>query len=349
MGQAISRPALIGLYRAVRLGTDRVAVCNAQRSVVLTAPGHGDALMALLGALDGTASIDQLTERFPGLRVPALLQTLGTSGVLMDAASAPGHHVPTATALHASSAAPAAGPRRLHDATVVLAGCGPVAATTAVVLAKAGIGRLVLADEHTVSDNDVITSPVFGHDALGQSRALAVAQACTASGDVRIEIADAHVAGALDGATIAIIQARYGDSGMCAPLADTALQARVACVVHWQDALELLISPIIDGGGRPCHRCMEARRLSHVAQIDEHLAYLTHRSRTAPEPDSFLAAHTALSAGLLATRVLRHASGTLPQSERGTAFVIDLAAAEWRREAVLEVPGCTACAPEDER
>ena len=349
MGQAISRPALIGLYRAVQLSTDRVAVCNAQRSVVLTAPGHGDALMGLLGALDGTASIDQLTERFPGLRVPALLQTLGARGVLMDAASAPGEHVQTATALHASSAAPATGPRRLHDATVVLAGCGPVAATTAVVLAKAGVGRLVLADEHTVSDNDVITSPVFGQDALGQSRTLAVAQACTAAGDARIETADSAVGGALDGATIAIIQAQYSYCGIGSPLADIALHARVAHIVHWQDALELVISPVIDGGGRPCHRCMEARRLSHVAHIDEHLAYLTHRSRTAPEPDSFLAAHTALAAGLLSTRVLRHVSGTLPESERGTALVVDLATAEWRPEALLEVPGCTACAPEDER
>ena len=327
MGQAIARPLLIGLYHAVQLGTDRVAVCNAQRSVVLTAPGRGDSLVALVRSLDGTASIDQLTERFPGLRVPGLIETLNARGLLMDAA----------------------GPQPLQDATVVLAGCGPVAATAAVVLVKAGIGRLVLVDEHPVSDNDVIASPVFGRDALGHSRAAAVAQACTAAGEVCIETGGADPVAALDAATMAIIQAEYGDSGILAPLADSALQAGIAHVVHWQDALELVISPVIGGGGRPCYRCMEARRLSHVAHIDEHLAYLSHRARSAPEPASFLSAHTALAAGLLATRVLQHVNGTLPESERGTALVVDLATAEWCREAVLEVPCCPACAAPQEQ
>ena len=342
MGQAITRPMLIGLYHAVQLGTDRVAVCNARRSIVLTAPGNGDSLAALLTALDGTASLEQLTERFPVLRVAGLIQTLRARGVLTDAAIAGDGHAQTAAALH-DAAAPATARWRLQDVTAVLAGCGPVAATAAVAMVKAGIGHLVLVDDNSVSDNDVIAGPVFGRDALGHNRADIVAQACTAAGDGRVETGGAAVAAALDGATIAIIQAQYSDCGIVAPLADVALQARVAHVVHYQDALDLVISPVIDGDGRPCHRCMEARRLSHVAHIDEHLAYLSHRSRTAAEPDSFLAAHTALAAGLLSSRALQHVGGTLPESERGSALLVDLATYEWHREVVLEVPGCIAC------
>lgn len=339
-----SRPALLGLYHAVQLGSDRVEVCNAGRSVVLTAPGKAEALVAFLHACDGTASLTELSDRFRDLAVGSLVESLDARGLLTEGGdpSLGSGRARAAIALHNGTAADPA--QQLRDATVLLAGCGPVGALTAVNLAKACVGSIVLVDDGLVSANDVIACPVFDHQGVGHTRSEVVAQACAASDAVSVSTGgDAEVA-MLDGVTMAIIQATYGDTGIVAPVADAALHAAVAHIVHHQDALELVVGPVIEAGGRPCHHCMESRRLSHVAHLDEHLAYLAHRSLGDPEPDAFLAAHTSLAAGLLATRVLQHLTGSTPDGTRGTALVLDLATSEWRRERVLEVPGCAGCA-----
>ena len=351
MGRRLAFPVLAGLYHAVQLGADRVEVCNASRSVVLTAPSNAARVVALLHALDGTVSVDELETSHPGIAVRALLDSLDARGLLIDAAATMDDEnardtraVLTASGLQrATTARTSATP--LAACTVLVAGCGPVAAAAAVALAKAGIVRMLLADDQLVSQRDVATCPVLTHDALGRLRSEALREACLRSEDVLATVVDpAETAASLSDATIVIIQARYEVSGMFAAAADAALEAGIDHIVHWQDALEVVIGPVIRSGGRPCHRCMESRRLSHVAHLDEHVAYLAHRAQTSPEPEAFLASHTSVAAGLLSTAVLQHLAGTADEGASRSATVLDLATSEWRREPVLEVPGCAACA-----
>lgn len=351
MGRRLAFPVLAGLYHAVQLGVDRVEVCNASRSVVLTAPGNAGAVVALLHALDGSVSVDELETRHPGIAVRALLDSLDARGLLVDAAvSMNGENardtraVLTASGLQrATTARTSATP--LASCTVLVAGCGPVAAAAAVALAKAGIGRMLLADDQLVSQRDVSTCPVLPHDGLGRPRSEALRDACMRSENVLATVVDpAETAASLSDVTIVIIQARYEVCGLLAAAADAALAAGVDHIVHWQDALEVTIGPVIRRSGRPCHRCMESRRLSHVAHLDEHAAYLAHRAQTSPEPEAFLASHTSVAAGLLSTAVLQHLTGTPDERASRSAIVLELATSEWRREPVLEVPGCAACA-----
>lgn len=331
---------MAGLYHGVPLDRDRVEVCNAGRTVVLTATGRAASVVGLLGALDGTASIDELTARFPELAVPSLLDSLQARGLLLDARGG-GRASLTAAALH-SGATPRETQRNLRSFTVMFAGCGPVAATSAVELAKAGVAGIVLADEDVVTEQEVATTPVLSREAVGRPRTNAIKDACTQLADVAVTIRSSAVP--IGDVNFVIIQARYEPSGLLAVTADAALRAGVEHLVHWQDALEMVIGPVITRGGRPCHRCMESRRLSHVLHLDAHLAYLGHRAQVAPEPDSFLAAHTSIASGLLSTTVLQHLTRTTAEEHRGTAVVLDLATVQWRREDVLEVPGCVTCA-----
>lgn len=296
MAHVPNRPLLSGLYHVVPLPPDRVQVCNAGRSVVLTGPAFAERLPPVLAALDGTATVEQLIDLYPEL-APALLEGLASRGLLLDDGGAGDNGRTarqTATALPGATAV-ADTAARLRSATVAFAGGGQVALSAALFLAQAGVGRLLI---------DAIESEA--------------------------------------NADIVVAEQRFSDSGMYPPAADAALVAGVPYVIHGQDALVATVGPVVQPGGRPCHRCAEARRQANIAHIDEHVAYLAHRETHAPAPDSFLAAHTAVVAGHLANDVLRALLGLAPID--ASVLVIDLATGAAQRQPVLALPGCEGCA-----
>lgn len=338
------RPLLHGLYHVIRLGPDSVQVSNAGRHVVLSGEGLGDVATPLLSALDGTATLDQLAERFPDV-VPSLLEGLWAKGLLTDAAPDRGQgdgdpSELTAFAL-ANAGSPAEVAARLTGATVAVVGCGPVGGALASLLAKAGVGRLVLADAGTASARDVAVSPVLVPGDTGSSLAEATHGLCLRAGAVAPDVVPTpvprSVLAALD---LAIVEDSY-DSEEPARVADMCLRAGVPYLLHGQDALRAMVGPLVGPGGAPCHRCFNARRLSHVAHLEAHLSYRRHRAACAPQADAFLAAHCSAVAGLLATESMKALFGSAPF---GSTLIIDLAAMTTSREQVFAVPGCTSCA-----
>lgn len=340
------RPLLPGLYHVVPLDADRVEVCNAGRSVALSGPGLAAQATALLEALDGHASVEALTVRFGDLTEP-LLHSLLERGLLVDAA--PEADSAQAAPERASLAipggpSPAEAADRLARATVTIVGCGPVGATVAMLLAKAGAGRLVLGDTGVWAPSEVATCPVVAPDSQGRPRADAVADVLQRGGSTRVEVTSRPVPSFwLATSDLVVTERPLQPSNSSRDDHDGALAAGVSCLFHGQDGLLAVIGPLVGRGGGPCHLCAETRRLSHVPHLHEHLAYLRHRVVTAPAPDSFLAAHTSLVAGLIAVDVLRSLVGAVATTAGGV-LVADLATMEVRRETVLAVPGCPYCA-----
>ena len=292
----------------------------------------------MLAALDGTRSAEQLVALFPDV-APALLQGLGARNLLLDGGlGLDGDQTDLQTAAGLVGIAGDAGAATsLKNATVAFAGSGPVALSTALCLAKAGIGKLVFDSAELLTASEVAACPTLPVSATGQSRdeALRDALASVTTVDVRalLQLLDADVV---------IAEQRYTASGLHPPAADAALAAGVPYLTHGQDALVATVGPVVRRGGRPCHRCVEARRQANIAHIDEHAAYLAHRSSHAPVPDAFLAAHTALVAGHLATDVLRALIG--PPASDASVLVIDLESGLAQREPVLALPRCEGCA-----
>lgn len=329
------RPLLSGLYHVVPLGPDRLQVCNAGRSVVLTGSGFGESLAPLLAALDGTRSIEELDSSFPDL--VQVLHGLASRGLVIDAGEASTAGVSAAMAI-AAAPPPHQTALRFRTATVSLAGTGAVALTAAVSLAKAGIGRLTVTDPRIVSERDVDVSPVLQRRAIGYD-------VCDVLRDAVAPVSDAVVTEARDvgSADLVIVEQRYAATGLHPPAADAALNAGVPYIVHGQDALQATVGPFVQRGGSPCHRCAETRRQGNLAHIDEHRAYLAQRAAAAPEPTALLAAHTSIVAGYLSLTVLRALLGTTRAEEPGV-LVIDLAGGATRREPVLPLPSCDGCA-----
>lgn len=323
-----------GLYHVVPLGPDRVQVANAGRTVVLSGPGFSERVMPLLDALDGASTRQQLEDRFPEL-VPAVLEGLMARDLLTDAAKPDEDQASQLTALGIPSGpSPAEAAGRLAAVTVAVVGGGPVADAVAVLLAKAGVGRLRLHRDCTpLALRDVIVSPCLPASAVDRTMPEIIGQLFGKAVETASRRSDPTYA------DLVVIESTYRSESDEHSEADSCLAAGVPYLLHGQDALEAVVGPLVRGDRGPCHRCAQARRLGVEDHIDEHLAYRSHRSSLAPGPDAFLASHAAVVAGVAATEALCVLVGGDPQTA-GAALVIDLASLSVRREVILPVPGC---------
>ena len=269
-----------------------------------------------------------------------VLRGLAARGLLTDAAPVAGGATSsqlTAVALPGAPPPAEAAPTLAH-AAVAVAGCGPVGGHVAVLLAKAGVGHLVLADGRPVGSREVGVSPVLPADAEGRSRVEAVSAQTRPTGAATDAVDRLHDLPAND---VVVVECGYDGAGEA--VADACMAAGTPYLGHTQDALRAEIGPLVGPGGEPCHRCALTRRLSHLPHPDEHDAYRRARAAGVAGPDAFLAAHSAIVAGLVAVEVLRTLLGARPLS-RGALLTLDLATMELGREPLLPVPGCPGCA-----
>lgn len=335
------RPLLPGLYQVVPLGPDRIVVANGGRTVALSGAGFTARVGPLLAALDGTSTAEDLHLRFPEI-APAVLDGLAAKGLLVDAAPVSDRPsvAPQLTAVALPGApSPAESAAGLAAATVTIFGCGAPGGAVAVLLTKAGVGRLVVADDGAVGEGDLAVSPILERSDVGCPRAEAVARHCRDAGG---DAAGVAVGQSWDfRPDVVLLELGYDEVGTAA--ADHCLAAGLSYLVHTQDALEASVGPFVGPGGFPCHQCLAARRLSHVAHSEEYLAYRQQRATTSPRPTAYLAAQVALVAGLASIEVLRALLDAEPSSA-GALLSLDLGGYSARREVLLPVPGCRGCA-----
>ncbi len=346
-----TRPLLCGLYHVVVLGPDRLAVSNAGRNIVLSGPRCGELGAPFLAALDGLSTLDELRLRFPELRAEAvdgLVSSLAAKGLVgegpgrPDNASAAPQRAAAALAPGAAAAGIAA---VLSRSVVTILGCGPVGCTSAVLLAKAGVGHLVLVDPDPMTSAAVgmscVLSPAGGNETGAQAAWRALARAETAT---TVSIVDGPE-DAVGWSDLAVVELGCGlaGAGIVGTWADACLVAGIPYLVYGQDGLQTVVGPLVGSGGAPCHHCLETRALSHIDHFEQHLAYRRHRDTHAPRADVFLAAHASTVAGLVATHALRGLLDDETELADGS-LVLDLATSAMHREEVLAVPGCPDCA-----
>ncbi len=329
----------------VPLSPDRVQIANAGRSVVLSGKGFTQRVVPLLEALDGRTHREELRRRFPEL-VPDVLEALAAKGVLVDGTAASSDwdssSANTALALGDGSS-PGDVAEILASAVVAVMGCGPVGSAVATLLAKAGVGRLLLCDSDTVRSADIPLSPSLSTAHHGQPRAEAARATCVASEAACIEVVGRPWEQNLraGGVDLVVLEVGYEQDGPHPSAADALLHAGFPFLMHTQDALEAVVGPVIVPGGAPCHRCALARLVSNREDLDEHMAYRAHRAREASKPETFLGAHCSVVAGIVTVEALR---SLVARPLRGAVRVVDLRDLRLTDETVLPVPGCTSCA-----
>lgn len=338
-------PLLPGLYHVVPLSADRVQIANAGRSVVLSGDGFALRVLPLLEALDGRTNLQDLRRRFPDL-VPHVLDALVAKGMVTggtvassDMASS---FTDTALALGPDSS-PCEASEILASAVVAVVGCGPVGSAVANLLAKAGVGRLLLSDSDSVYSADIPLSPSLSVAHEGQPRVEATRKTCVAgaatSAETMIQPREQDLKAA--GVELVVLEVGYEHDDFQPSTADALLHAGIPFLMHTQDALEALIGPMVTSGVAPCHRCTLTRLFSNRDDLDEHLAYRAHRAHMAPKPDAFLGAHCSIVAGIVAVSALRSLVARPPH---GVVRMVDLLDVHLRQETIVPVPDCSGCA-----
>lgn len=343
------KPLIPGLYHVVPLDRDRVQVCNAGRSVVLSGPGFAERMGPLLAALDGFSSLAELEAKFGDSVGPVLHGLLG-KGLLTEAADQrdSARAAPQRGSFGLSTAPPLEVATTLAEATVVLSGCGPVGCTIAVLLAKAGLGQLLVGDETSITAADISVATVLAPEHEGQRRAEATRDLCLAVSSSAVEVISLPLDNeVLLQSDLAVIELVYQDQDGLSVDADLCLSRGLPHLLVHQDALQAVVGPRVGPGGNPCHRCLDARRRSLISHLPEHLAYRQYRAEVAPRSDVFLAAHCSMVAGTLATEalkaVLREESPAC-----GGILTFEFAAMRFSWETLLAVPGCEGCSAAEE-
>jgi bacteriocin biosynthesis cyclodehydratase domain-containing protein len=328
------RPLLSGLYYVIPEDGNGVRLANAGRSFVLSAGDRWDDMVCILESLDGTVTAAELDARFPDL-ARRVLGALDSKGLLLDGAVS---RSPLGVGLGSTFGCPVRG-RPLDTLLATVVGCGPIGATVAILLARAGIGRLLLVDSATQTERDACMSPLVMSTEPGGPRSRAVLATCEGMGRARDQWILELSADQLTGSDVVVIEMGYDTSSIDA--ANACLAGGRPYVTVSQDALNGLVASFAPGG-HPCHHCLQARCLSHRSDGDFYGIYHEHRSRTHPEPDTYVPSHAAIVAGVAATAALRNVVGPTAHGPAPVA-VIDLDSCEIRREVLLPVPGCRHC------
>ena len=341
----IRYPLLPGIYHVVPRGADRVQLRNAGRIFDVSGPGIGERLPPLLEAMDGKTSVEELRLRFPE-GASEIVAALAERGLVVDCGAEEDRSIgasPWLASFAIMSTPSIDAVRRLQRSRVAIVGCGPVNATSSVLLGKAGVGEIVLCDDgRLLAASDVAAVPWFSEASIGQQRLEMVADACRAWSGVAYEtVLGLITTDAISDADVVVVEGNGPDAGR-ATAADLALEVGAPYLVNTQDAFEAVVGPLVSPGGRPCHRCAAVRRMSHVENLPDDEAYLQLREATVRGPDATLAAHTVIAAGVVATEVMR-AILRVEAGAASRALVMNLGDFESHSEEVLPVPGCAGC------
>lgn len=348
------KPLLPGIFRVIPMGPDAVQLRSSGRVVRLTGPGIGDVAPALLSALDGASSVDEIAARVSVDVATAahLVQSLFDDGLVMDGDGTDSLALAAAHQAYANlGGRPEDRAARLRSARVVFAGLGPVARVAARHLAAAGVGHLDLVDDSAVVASDQLAL-VLPESAIGEPRADVVAEECAAAAATSPLSPGVTVAAVtsltdvIGGGGLVVVEVDEG--GRRAEIVNAAGHAAGARLLfHSATTQDGFVGPAVLGAHPPCYYCLVQRRLTHLRHYDEHVAFQAAlRNGQFPSLSAVLAPGAAsLLGGLLSTEVLHQ----LFEARGGQVLVADLRTLEVRREELLAVPGCTVCGqPEEE-
>jgi molybdopterin-synthase adenylyltransferase len=150
------------------------------------------------------------------------------------------------------------GQQRLKAATVAIVGAGGLGSPAALYLAAAGVGRLRLIDDDTVSIDNLQRQIIFRTDDAGEAKvARAAAALATLNPNTQVDPRNVRLTGAnaralLDGADIVLdgtddFETRFAVNAACRALG---LPLTSGAVGRWDGQVAVFAS------GGPCYRCL---------------------------------------------------------------------------------------------
>lgn len=239
----------------------------------------------------------------------------------------------------------------LSDARVVVAGLEPWGAVAAIELAAAGVGRIHLIDDCTVSEDDVLAVRALAATDRGRPRRDAVRDAIARAGeDVRVTTSATAIGDderfTLDETFDLLVTGLNGD--------DVYPLRRIAAFAHEQklrslhghlEGFEAWVGPAVIPGDTACWNCFRLRRLGaadyvqSAHEIDASLSASPGQSRAR----SYLAPMASLAGASMAMEALKLLTHYTDAPILGRFLVQNLVSGENEWHKVLRMPWCEVC------
>jgi molybdopterin-synthase adenylyltransferase len=245
--------------------------------------------------------------------------------------------------------------KRLEASTVIVSNLGGVGSTIARILARAGVGKLVLIDPKLVNCSDEL----FGYNegGVGRPRAeiLATDMSMRHSTDIVSIVASVDTLGDYDNIVSTSSLVVLASDNMSLSGYE---RTNAACLKHgvrWIsariDRSQAVIGPFIVPDQTACFTCLELRARANADHPQEHEAIYRHWKSTDGCPDSWptIAPFVNIVGNYVALDVQRILSGSQPSVVLGRLLNLNLNTFEARFNTILKLPRCPACSRARER
>jgi bacteriocin biosynthesis cyclodehydratase domain-containing protein len=311
---------------------------------------------ALLGALDGTRTLEELERDFGSERTRRALGDLDELGLVDDAAD-DGDVPATVRARYdrqlryfgdlASGGETASGcQRRLDEARVAVLGVGGLGSWASYALACCGVGELVLVDGDRVEESNLNRQILYCERDLGRRKVDAAADALSAfNSSCRLET----VARRLDGVEAVrrvADGAHFVVSGADWPAHDIERWVNAACFELGVPFISMShsppvarVGPLYVPGETGCFECQEMTYRERFPLYDE----LVEQRRGRPSQAATLGPVCAFVGGQVALETVHQITGVCAPATLGRAHIYDLRTMTVTHEDVPRVPGCPVC------
>jgi molybdopterin-synthase adenylyltransferase len=270
----MERPRMKRTLELVASGGD-VYVLRPAEEADLRIELDDDASRALLGALDGSRTRDQLERAFGADRTRSALKELGRLGLVEDAVD--DERVPARARarydrqlryfgdLAAESVPPSEYQRRLAEARVAMLGVGGLGSWAAYALACCGVGELVLVDGDRVEESNFNRQILYRERDIGRPKVEAAAEALAGfDSALRIETVERRL-DSVDAVRVVAGGADFVVNGADWPAHDIERWANAACFALGVPFISMShsppvarVGPLYVPGETGCFECQEA-------------------------------------------------------------------------------------------
>jgi molybdopterin-synthase adenylyltransferase len=311
--------------------------------------------LALLSALDGKSTIEELEERFGHGQVRDLLAQLEELGVVEDAADddrlAPRvlerfdrqlRYFSDVTA----GPSPSQCQERLEGARIAVLGVGGLGGWSALSLACCGIGEMLLIDCDEVEVSNLNRQVLYSEADIGRPKVEVAAERLgTFNSAMKIEArgerldSQAAIAAAIEGSDVVIDAADW-------PAHDIEDWINAACfgagipyiaMSHFPPIAR--IGPFYVPGVTGCFACQVAGYRRSYPLFD----MAVDQRRAKPSPAATLGPACGLIGGQVGLDVMHLLTGLAEPSTQGVGHIYDLRTMKVEREQVVPEPGCPVC------
>lgn len=312
----------------------------------------------LVGLLDGTSTIDDLTGALPGFSrssIEAVLDVLVESEAVEASGDSwqPGEPAaarPESTATVGGSARMAT--RDLSQARVLLVGLEPWGLVAGAALAAGGVGELHVIDDRPVSERDALSLAGWGNQLVGMRRSQALANAVARSSP-RSGVLTSPLSLAASGELelpserfdLAVVATAADEFGVLRAVARAAHRRRLRSLSASMQGTEAVVGPGVVPGSTACWNCYHHRRLAAMEDpwAADRLERASRYGLASGPPITHLAPAVGLLGSLVALEAVQMLDFAASCRLLGGVLIQDVVSLEASRHRLVQLPWCEVC------